>query len=234
MLLLRPEVYAKLMQALEYQKNINEEVEALSSNPKLNDNDRWIHLRQILVPKGEKWRNQQLPTDSNQSRLSTKPEVRDKSTQIHIRKNKHMETQTNQLINKDDYITNMNIINNARLDEEISNIDINDLTSPTNRLSLSNSNNEFHKHAAVGASAIASALKKQITSKIVPKNKRVLSYDDDEEPSVAIKPKNSRSHLKRSAAQPDQMEINFPARKNLARYRVQTGTSIRNIKWTRI
>lgn len=251
MLLLRPEVYAKLIKPYEFEQNMSDldrNMKTILSDSKLNEIDKWYRYRQQLISHGNKWRNQQKHTNTKivPSTLPSqvKPIVRDNSTQMFQKVGKNMETQTNHLVNKDDYITSLNIINNARLDDEISNIDINQLTSPTNRLSLGN--DEFSTHGAIGATSVASTLKKKRstalhTSKPITINKRTLSYEDKNDAGVADNSraiaKLSRAHLKRSATQPDQLEIDFPMRKklNAVRHpRVQTGTSLRYIQWTKI
>lgn len=259
MLLLRPEVYAKLMKSIEIEHNMSDldrNMKAIFSNLKLNDNDKWLRYRQQLIDHGNNWRSQQNHSNINESMspspfppppppqpipnsISTntspiKHNVRDNYTQMHRKYTKDMETQTNQLVNKDDFITTMNIINNARMDDEISNIDA-ELTSPTNRLSLGIKN--------IGATSTASALKQKriktpaVSHQTKPERaiNRTLSFESDViSPVAATKP---RRNLKRSATQPDQLEINFPPRKKIVpstQNRVQTGKSIRNIKWTRI
>lgn len=262
MLLLRPEVYAKLMKSFEFEQNMSDldrNMKTILSDSNLDEVEKWIHYRQQLITHANKWRHQQNEKTNKKSfplplSANYKPDVRDNSTQMYRKTNKNMETQTNHLIDKDDYMTSMNIINNAILDEEISNIDVDQLTSPTNRLSLSTS--EPQKH--VSAKSIASALKKQRPAATNTDMRRALSFDNShsedaptsetrknlkrsanktnvDDDVVAVRPKSIRSHLKRSAAQPDQLEIDFPVHKKIARRnQLQTGTSIRDIKWTRI
>lgn len=264
MLLLRPEVYTKLMKSIELEQNmsaLDRNMKAIFSDLRLSDSDKWLRYRQQLITHANNWRNQRKnqnnnnnnnnngsvplslspspkPSSTSSGTSPIKPIVQDNFTQMHRQYTKDMETQTNQLVNEDDYMTSMNIINNARMDDEISNIDVDELTSPTNRLSLGIKN--------IGATSTASALKQKrvktpaVSHKTQPERviNRALSFesaDSDIIPhSDTMKP---RRNLKRSATQPDQFEINFPPRKKIVpstRNRVQSGKSIRNINWTRI
>lgn len=266
MILLKPEVYNHLLKSVEDEKNMSDldrEIKKILSNSKLSQSARWYLYRQQVLDHANKWRNGQNKQHIEMNELKThKPIVHENSTQTYRKPMKEMETQTNKIIDKDDYLTHLNIMNNAAMDEEISNFDVTQLTSPTNRLGISTQNSpnsvgistqtnaeesipissavrtaSLLKHRMQTKAPVALKLKK----KIQPEShirKRALTFGEnsEEDTHMIVKPRTRSQLLKRSDTLPDQYAIDFPHRKKTKTIesRIQSGASIKNLKWTRL